>query len=61
MPLIQESWTAQQSTPIGQEGIGSRLTDAEPPFEEESVRSGWVSIEEICSPEWTIGGPATTT
>ena len=58
MPLMQENWTAQ--IPTLKKGMVSRLTDAEPPFEEESMHSGWVSIEEICSPEWTIGGPATT-
>lgn len=60
MPLIQENWTAQNSTPIREMEIVRRLTDAVPPFEEEGMRSSWVTIEEICSPEWTIGGPATT-
>ena len=32
------------------------------PFEGENMRPvTWVSIEEICSLEWSIGGPAITT
>ena len=42
--------------------IVSKLTDAVVPIVGESLRPvTWVSIEEICNLEWSIGGPAETT
>ena len=50
------------STPARKKEIVSELTDRVIRFEAENMRSvTWVAIEEICSLEWSIGGPATTT
>jgi 4-oxalocrotonate tautomerase len=62
MSLIQLKWMEQVFTPTQKKEIASQLTDAVAPIEGENVRPvTWVSIEEICNPEWTIGGPAGTT
>jgi 4-oxalocrotonate tautomerase len=62
MPLIQLKLMEQAFTPIQKKEIASQLTDAVVPIEGENMRPvTWVSIEEICSLEWTIGGPAGTT
>jgi phenylpyruvate tautomerase PptA (4-oxalocrotonate tautomerase family) len=62
MPLIQLNLMDQVSTPTKKKEIVSKLTAAVAPFEGETMRPvTWVSIEEIWSLEWSIGGPAMTT
>jgi 4-oxalocrotonate tautomerase len=62
MPLIQLNLMEQVSTPTQKKEIVSKLTDAVLPIKGENMRPvTWVGIEEICSLEWSIGGPARTT
>jgi 4-oxalocrotonate tautomerase len=61
-PLIQLNLMDQVSTPTQKKEIVSKLTAAVAPFEEETMRPvTWVSIEQIWSLEWSIGGTAMTT
>ena len=61
MPLIQLKLMKQVFAPLQKE-IVDNITGAMVPIEGENIRSvTWLPIEEICSPEWSIGGPARTT
>jgi 4-oxalocrotonate tautomerase len=61
MPLMQLNLTEQVSTPIQKKEIVSKLTAAVAPFEGENIRPvTWVTIEEICTLEWSIAGSART-
>jgi 4-oxalocrotonate tautomerase len=61
MPLIQLNLREPGSMPCQKEEIVRKITDAVPLIEAETMHPGtWVPMEEICSPEWSIGGPART-
>jgi len=61
MPLIQLKLMEQVFTPTQKKEIVSKLTDTVVPFDGENMRPfTWVSIEQICSLVWSIGGPART-
>ena len=60
--LIQPNLMEQVFTSTQKREIVSKPTAAVAPPEGENKRPvTWVSVEEICSPEWSIGGPARTT
>jgi len=63
MALIQLNLIEQGSTPIQKKEIVSNPpTVAMAPFEGKNMRCvSWATIEEICSLEWSIGGPARST
>jgi 4-oxalocrotonate tautomerase len=62
MPLIQVKLIENVFTPSQKEQIIVRLTDAMVGIEGENMRSvTWVTIEEVRSGEWGIGGQAMTT
>lgn len=56
MPLIQVKSNEEILTPAQNEQIVSKLTDAMVSIEAANMRPvTWVTIEEICSGEWSIG------
>ena len=56
MPLIQVKLNEEILTPAQNEEIVSKLTDAMVSIEGENMRPRTlVTIEEICSGEWSIG------
>ena len=62
MPLIQVKLIENVFTPSQKKEIITRLTDAMVGIEGENMRSvTWVTIEEVPSGEWGIGGQAMTT
>ncbi len=62
MPLIQVRLIEQVFTPAQKKEIISKLTDAMVSIEGENMRPvTWVTIEEVRSGEWGIGGQAMTT
>ena len=62
MPLIQVKLIENVFTPSQKKEIIARLTDAMVGIEGENMRSvTWVTIEEVRSGEWGIGGQAMTT
>ncbi len=62
MPLIQLNMMEPVSMPSRKEERVRKVADAVPLIKGETMRPDtWVTIEEICSPEWSIGGPARTT
>ena len=62
MPLIQVKVIEDVFTPTQKREIISKLTDAMVAIEGENLRSvTWVTIEEVRSGEWGIGGQALTT
>jgi 4-oxalocrotonate tautomerase len=62
MPLIQVKLIENVFTPLQKLEIITRLTDAMVRVEGENMRSvTWVTIEEVRSGEWGIGGQALTT
>jgi 4-oxalocrotonate tautomerase len=62
MPLIQVKVTEEVFTPTQKKEIVSKLTNATLSIEEETVSPfHWITIEEICNGEWSIGGHAMTT
>ena len=62
MPLIQVKLIEDVFTPAQKKEIITRLTDAMVSIEGENLRSvTWVTIEEVRSGDWGIGGQALTT
>jgi 4-oxalocrotonate tautomerase len=62
MPLIQVKLIEDVFTPDQKREMISRLTDAMVEIEGETMRGvTWVTIEEVASGEWGIGGNALTT
>jgi 4-oxalocrotonate tautomerase len=62
MPLIQVKLIENVFTPSQKQEMITRLTDAMVRIEGENMRSvTWVTIEEVRSGEWGIGGQALTT
>jgi 4-oxalocrotonate tautomerase len=62
MPLIQVKLMEEVFTPTQKKEFVSKLTNAVVPIGGENMRPvTWVSIEEVCSGEWSIGGRAMTT
>jgi 4-oxalocrotonate tautomerase len=62
MPLIQVKATEEVFTPNQKKEIVRKLTNATLSIEEEIVGPfSWITIEEICNGEWSIGGHAMTT
>jgi 4-oxalocrotonate tautomerase len=62
MPLIQVKLIEEVFTPSQKKEIIAKLTDAMVSIEGENMRSvTWVTIEEVRSGEWGIGGQALTT
>jgi 4-oxalocrotonate tautomerase len=61
MPLIQVKLMEEVFTPTEKKEFVSKLTNAVVPIGGENMRPvTWVSIEEVCSGEWSIGGQAMT-
>ena len=61
MPLIQEK-LMEVFMPNEKNEIAGQLTGTVVSVEEKDIRSvTWVTIEEICNGEWSIGGKAVTT
>ena len=57
--MIHMKLIGETSTPVPQGPIVSKLTNATASAREENLlRVLGVTIEEICSGEWSIGGPA---
>ena len=57
MPLIQVKLLEEVFTPTQNKEFVSKRTNAVVPIEGENMRPvTWVSIEEVCSGEWSIGG-----
>lgn len=62
MPLMQVKLMEEICTPTQKKEIVSKFTNAMVSIEGENIRPvTWVTIEEVCSGEWTIGGQAITT
>lgn len=62
MPLIQVKLIEDVFSPEQKGAIIERLTDAMVEIEGENMRSvTWVTIEEVSSGDWGIGGNALTT
>ena len=62
MPLIQVKLIENVFTPAQKKEMIARLTDAMVAVEGENMRSvTWVTIEDVHSGEWGIGGQAMTT
>ncbi len=62
MPLIHVKLIENVFTPSQKQEIITRLTDAMVGIEGENMRPvTWVTIEEVRSGEWGIGGQAMTT
>ena len=62
MPLIEVKLIENVFTPLQKQEIIAKLTDAMVSIEGENMRSvTWVTIEEVRSGEWGIGGQAMTT
>ncbi|MCX6593405.1 MAG: tautomerase family protein [Acidobacteria bacterium] len=62
MPLIQVKLIENVFTPAQKNEMITRLTDAMVAIEGEAMRPvTWVTIEEVRSGEWGIGGQAMTT
>jgi 4-oxalocrotonate tautomerase len=56
MPLIQVKLMEEVFTSTQKMEFVSKLTNAVVPIEGENMRPvTWVSIEEVCSGEWSIG------
>ena len=62
MPLIQVKVIEDVFSPAQKNEIIAKLTDAMVAIEGENLRSvTWVTIEEVRSGDWGIGGQALTT
>ena len=62
MPLIQVKLIEDVFTPAQKKEMITKLTDAMVSIEGENLRSvTWVTIEEVPSGDWGIGGKALTT
>lgn len=62
MPLIQVKLIEEVFTPAQKKEIITKLTDAMVSIEGENLRPvTWVTIEEVRSGDWGIGGRALTT
>jgi 4-oxalocrotonate tautomerase len=62
MPLIQVSLIEEVFTPEQKQQIVRKLTDAMVEIEGEALRGvTWVTIQEVRSGEWGIGGQPLTT
>lgn len=62
MPLIQVSLIEEVFTPEQKQQIVRKLTDAMVEIEGEALRGvTWVTIQEVRSGEWGIGGQTLTT
>jgi 4-oxalocrotonate tautomerase len=62
MPLIQVKVIENVFTPAQKQEIITRLTDTMVAIEGENLRSvTWVTIEEVRSGDWGIGGQSLTT
>ena len=62
MPLIQVKLIENVFSPDQKREIIERLTDAMVEVEGENMRSvTWVTVEEVASGDWGIGGNALTT
>ena len=62
MPLIQVKVIEEVFTPAQKKEIIAKLTDAMVSIEGENLRGvTWVTIEEVRSGDWGIGGQALTT
>jgi 4-oxalocrotonate tautomerase len=62
MPLMQVKLMEEICTPTRKKEIVSKFTDAMVSIEGENMRPvTWVTIEEVCSGEWSIGEQAMTT
>jgi 4-oxalocrotonate tautomerase len=62
MPLIQVKVIENVFTSAQKQDMISKLTDAMVAIEGENMRSvTWVTVEEVRSGEWGIGGQALTT
>jgi 4-oxalocrotonate tautomerase len=62
MPLIQVKLINEVFSPAQKRQIIERLTDAMVEIEGESMRGvTWVTVEEVASGDWGIGGKALTT
>ncbi len=62
MPLIQVKLIEEVFTPAQKKEIITKLTDAMVSVEGENMRGvTWVTIEDVRSGDWGIGGQALTT
>lgn len=62
MPLIQVKLIEEVFTPAQKKEIITKLTDAMVAIEGENIRPvTWVTIEDVRSGDWGIGGQAMTT
>jgi len=62
MPLIQVKLIEEVFTPAQKREIIAKLTDAMVAIEGESLRPyTWVTVEEVRSGDWGIGGKGLTT
>ncbi len=62
MPLIQVSLIEEVFTPAQKQQIVRKLTDAMVEIEGEALRGvTWVTIQEVRSGDWAIGGQPLTT
>lgn len=62
MPLIQVKVIEEVFTPAQKKEIIAKLTDAMVSIEGENLRGvTWVTIEDVRSGDWGIGGQALTT
>jgi 4-oxalocrotonate tautomerase len=61
MPLIQVKYIKETFSPTQKKEIITKLTDAMVSIQGENLRPvTWVTIEEICSGDWGIGGAPVT-
>jgi 4-oxalocrotonate tautomerase len=57
MPWMQMKLKEEDCTPLLRKEIGSTLTDTGSSIEGENQRPvTWITIEEVCSGQWSIGG-----
>jgi 4-oxalocrotonate tautomerase len=61
VPLIQVRLMEEVFMPNRKKEIVSKLTDAMKSTRERTCARTWVTIEEVCNGEWSIGGQAMTT
>ena len=57
MPWIQMKLKEEACTPLLKKEFASRFTDTMALIEGDNLRAvTWVTIEEVCSGQWSIGG-----
>jgi len=62
MSLIQAKLIEEAFTPTEKKEIVAKITDGMVSIKQQNGPTvAWVDIEEVCSLEWSIGGPVRTT